>query len=341
MDKESTGETTDSPTVDTETTQDVETQAAESSPAANEQGEKFPPLSEVVQKALGPEPAEDDEEQVDPPATEEKDEAAEGEPDKPAETDEAGEKDKPEADAETEKGPVPYDRFQEVVAQKNNFKEKAERWDQVEQFMSTNQLSAEEVAQGFEVMSLLKNDPAKAHATLKGIMESLADQVGESMPADLARQVDDGTMDEAAARELAKARAGERLAREQLERVQRQQAMQTEQARQIQMVQAVNDWESALSKSDPDFSEKLPLIRAKLQELVMGGMPQDVATAKTYAEKAYEYANGVLTRIRPRPTPAKPTSDQSSSGRKLREKPKADAPLLDVVRHALAASTLD
>ena len=66
-----------------------------------------------------------------------------------------------------------HPRFKEVIDQRNKYREGAEQYEQITGFLAQNNLSAEEAAQGFQIMALMKNDPAAALDALSPFVQQL------------------------------------------------------------------------------------------------------------------------------------------------------------------------
>ena len=65
---------------------------------------------------------------------------------------------------------VPFNkhpRFQQLLRQANTYKQDATRYQNVQNFLDTNGLSAEEAADGMLIMGLMKTDPVEAWKRLK------------------------------------------------------------------------------------------------------------------------------------------------------------------------------
>src|SRR3546814_2585723 len=67
-------------------------------------------------------------------------------------------------------------------------------------------LSPAEAAEGFTVMAMIKVDPAGALKALEAKADEIRQFLGEKLPDDLQKEVEDGTISEGRAKELAQAR---------------------------------------------------------------------------------------------------------------------------------------
>ena len=244
---------TDSSSVSEET--DVASEEAELSSSSEgdkeQQVEPETTLMDVVEDALKSSKEEEESAPPEPPAGEVEDVVSEK-----LETPKTSEEEEDWSDVPFNKHP----RFQSLVQEKNRLKseagqhrEDAEQYRKITDFITTNRLSAEEAAEGFRVMSLMKNDPAKAYEVLQGHLEGLAKTTGAELSEDLQVKVDDGLLDEDAAQELSRARA--QLAQERTLRESSQQSLQEQQAQaQYDHLQkTLNQWEATTRQRAPAY----------------------------------------------------------------------------------------
>jgi len=248
-------------------------------------------------------------------------------------------------DKEEDWSDVPFNkhpRFQSLVQEKNRLKaesglyrEDADQYRKITDFITTNRLSAEEAAEGFRVMSLMKNDPTRAYEALQGHLESLAKTTGVELSEELQSKVDDGLLDEDAAQELSKARA--ELAQERTLRESSQQTLagQNAEAQYNVLHETLNQWEQNTRQRDPDYELKNEELNDRVQALVAErGRPVTSEEALAIANDAYKV---VTDRHRSR-VPAK-RSLRSATGGKLGGTPVAEpANLREVVEQVMAGT---
>ena len=181
-----------------DSTQDeLDLEVNQEAPTSSADSETEEDLLSVVQSAMESEEPEEAESQSE--------EEIEGEDDGDAEPLEAS--NDVENDNVSEKAPVPYKRFQEVIAEKNEFKEGAEQFTKITNYLRENNINAEEASTGLQIMALMKNDPARALEALTPFVNTLRQMTGYVLPDDIRTKVDDGYMDEDTGRELSRARA--------------------------------------------------------------------------------------------------------------------------------------
>lgn len=189
---------------------------------------------------------------------------------------------------------------------------KAKTYDQLATYITESNLSKDDFQEGLAVMRALRNDPVEAYKRLKPIMDQLETTLGERLPDDLKAKVESGHIDEATARELARARGGERVAREKAEALQQRQQReiqerqqrdeQSEVDRQVEeVVGALNAAEVEWTKSDPDA----PKLKRLLNQAVMvnGQLnpPKNAAEAKALFENSLKEVRKELGLFAPRP----------------------------------------
>jgi hypothetical protein len=228
-----------------------------------------------------------------------------------AKTDEA----KAEA-AKAEDENVPFHkhpRWQELLKERDSYKGDAVQFRQITGFMAQNQLSSEEVAKGFEIMSALKNDPLRARELLAPYAKALDEYVGAVLPQDLSKKVDDGIMDEASAQELARARNEAALQRARLEQTAAMQNQAYAYQSQAAIQQTVGSWEEGIKQRDADYAAKQALVLDRTRAYLASGQPQTPEQALAIVERAYSDVNETLKGFAPRRQPVRSVSSAVSS----------------------------
>lgn len=176
---------------------------------------------------------------------------------------EGNEGEEEEEGKEQDKGPIPYERFQEVVKERDTFKQtveaykqRADNYDSIASFCQSNQITGEQFKTALRIQGLLNTDPAKALEELQPVIDALKSFKGEVLPQDLQSAVDEGQLSLQFAKEIASMRAQSQFGQQKVEHDRkqweaRQQAEQTK-----QMVDSVKAWETSKKSSDPDFKPK-------------------------------------------------------------------------------------
>lgn len=226
-----------------------------------------------------------------------------------------------------------HPRWKAVIAERDQLKDPAERWGHITGFMQEHGLSSEEVAEGYEVMALLKSgDPAKlaqAREWFAERLDGLDQTLGNVLPDDLVARIEAGTLDEEGATELAQARAAAKLRETRAATEATATAAEREAADATaltnSMVSAVEAWETRTKANDPDFSKKAQPMMDRCNRIVaQEGAPRTAAAAEALAKRAYEEITSELKAMLPRPraivpAPAGQVTPAAAKPKTLRE----------------------
>lgn len=177
-------------------------------------------------------------------------------------------------------------KVEELFAPADNFRK-------VENFMALHSLTHEEVADGFQIMALMKGKPLEALAALTPIVDRLRAFAGEILPADLQADVERGAISEDRAKELARSRNSGAAAEASALALRNATATEAAATRASELTNAMTDavvkWEGPIKAKDLDYALKEPLITARIHELVTAhGKPQTVDNAVALAKRAYD-----------------------------------------------------
>ena len=310
---------------DSETQDELGLETEQEAPTSSADSETEEDLLSVVQSAIEGEETEEAESQSV--------EVEEGDFDEEEAEPLAASEDEDDDGEVSDRGPVPYDRFQKVISQKNEFKEGHRQYQQITNYLAENNINSEEASTGLQIMALMKNDPQRALEALTPYIETLRQITGDTMPDDIRERVDDGYMDEDAGRELARARAEANRLRQTNERVQEQQ-VQAQSAQHLEgLAQTVTSWEMQTRQQDPDFDLRQDEIDDRVRVLVAErGRPETAEAAIAMANEAYKTVND---RFKQRTVTRKPM--KTASGGKLGGTPTPEPnSLLEAVRNAMA-----
>ena len=224
------------------------------------------------------------------------------------------------------KKPVPYERFKDVIAKKNDAvkqletsKPLIERATQIQQFMQKSQLIDTDLNTALEVVALIKSNPQEGVKKLEELKQQLLLQTGDRLPDDLQNELNEGLITEQAAKREAKLRA-------QLEQGKQQETIQAEQ-KTVQLrnslTSEVNNWTQQTQAKDPDFKPKAApadpdgkyeFVFSRFLQLWQTVPVKTIAEAVGLADRAYNEVNGFVTRVQPKPRQMKrPVSIQRSS----------------------------
>jgi len=190
-------------------------------------------------------------------------------------------------------------------------------------------LSAQEIDEGFEIMKLMKSNPAQAYEALQKYMAPLAAFVGQQLPEDLQGRVDAGTLDPDSAQELARARNEKAFAETRVAKTAEQREREAEEQQYTKIrthldhcAVAVTKWETEWKGSDPDYAVKQPLVDAQLAKLNQEqGVPKTVEDAVERAKEARSIVEKTLAPVLKKTT-EKRTVTGGSSATQAAPKPK-------------------
>ena len=290
-------------------------------------------LLSVVQDAL---PTEEQSEEVSQEETEEEVMEAQSE-----ETSEAQAEDESE-----DYSNVPFNkhpRFQKLIAEKNEVKElskkyqnDSEQYKKITDFIQANNLSAKDAVEGFKIMSALRNNPEEGYKMLQFHLNNVGNLTGKNLPKDIQEKVDDGFLDEDAAKELSQARANLHRERAMREQTQKRFTNASQSANESQMADAVKSWGEQTLANDPDFSLKQDEFNDRISAIVAErGTPKSPDEVVQIANDAYATINERFKSRQPSKQPMK-----SSTKGKLGGVPVAEpGNMRDIVSQALQMET--
>lgn len=208
----------------------------------------------------------------------------------------------PRADRQPAKEPdneaftdVPFNkhpRFQEVLRQRNDFKVNADRYNNVQNFIDTQGLSAEEAAEMLIVGGLMKVNPLEAWKRMQPTLKKLLVAAGEVLPDDLKALVTSQKMSPEAALEVSRSRAA-------MNAVEIQRSFDHQQAERRTLVEgrrlrvdAAQSWENDRRRRDPNFDQKLPDVMKEVVWLQsQEGVPDSPQGVQDQLRRAYETVN--------------------------------------------------
>lgn len=220
--------------------------------------------------------------------------------------------------------PRAQERIRELVAQRNEFRDKfqaietqvaqlqplAEQASQIQGFMQQHGLEPTEVQLGYGIMAALKRGDFRTFVdTMQPYMEAARMYLGEVLPPDIQREVEQGLISEERGRELTRLRGQSSQLQGAVQQFQNT-AVQQQQVSTVETSKlAVNQWEQGVKANDPDFAAKQPMLLRIAQAMVMeqGGPPRTPQEAVELAKRAYEEVNKTFTTLRPQPRPTRPS----------------------------------
>lgn len=223
-----------------------------------------------------------------------------------------------------------HPRFQKLIQQRNSFKEGAQQYQQVQEFLTENSVTADEAADALTLRALMKTDPQAAWDQLKPIAQQLLHDAGLALPEDLNQRVQQGELTKAAATEISRLRASQVTSQRNTEASRQQQAQQQQQQQVSAVRTAVGEWEMNTRGRDPDFEAKADDLQREILWLQnQEGRPSDPTGARAQLQKAYDAVNKRVSGAqKPKPS-VRPVTGGRSAGSTGASKPES---MLDIVR---------
>lgn len=233
-------------------------------------------------------------------------------------------KDKQKTDAADKLPFHNHPRWKEMISERDVLKPKAEQYEKITSFMTSNGLTTEEVAEGFQIMALMKNNPAEAHKRISEYKAKLDAFVGEKLPEDLNKRVQEGFDSPETAKELARLKAEKQLYEQRQQYAYEQQALQAR----GRIHSAVANWEQQMKAKDPDWSAKQDLVTDQIKLMLLSEQPSTPEKALELVDKAHSIVKERLVRFVPQRKPLTTVASSPSSATAMPQ-PKS---LLDAVR---------
>ena len=220
---------------------------------------------------------------------------------------------------------VPFNkhpRFRGLVSEKNELKETvsklqndSDQYAKITDFISKNNLTAKDSVEGFKIMAAIRNNPDLAYKMLGHHLGNVSRSTGRSLPKDIQAKVDDGFLDESAAKELSQTRA--KLAREQnLRKADHARGARQQSAVQSDMLSsALQTWGETTLAKDVDFGLKQEEFNDRVVALVNErGQPQTQADVLSLVDDAYATVNERFKARQPQPSAMKTATGGKLSG---------------------------
>jgi len=225
---------------------------------------------------------------------------------------------------------VPFNkhpRFRGLVSEKNELKETvsklqndSDQYAKITDFIEKNNLTAKDSVEGFKIMAAIRNNPDLAYKMLGHHLGNMSKVTGRSIPKDIQAKVDDGFLDESAAKELSQTRA--KLAREQnLRKADHARGARQQSAVQSDMLSsALQTWGETTLAKDVDFGLKQEEFNDRVVALVNErGQPQTQADVLSLVDDAYATVNERFKARQPHPSAMKTATGGKLSGTPVAE----------------------
>lgn len=223
------------------------------------------------------------------------------------------------ADGKQGKGKGRDQRIEQLLHERDTFKERAEHWDQFSAWAKDSGLVADELSQSLAIARMVKNAPHEALVALREVVASLEKVTGHVLPEDLADKVERGLIDEETARDLSVSRTRVALTEQQRQQEAEQRSVQDELQGRAQLAQSigqsVTEYEKSIEQTDPDYQKIKGLVKSKVIELMHeDGVPTNAQAAVSQVKKAVAEIKSQLSSVLPQRKPTRQAPEGSTHG---------------------------
>jgi hypothetical protein len=214
------------------------------------------------------------------------------------------------------------ERFREVIAEKNRYREQAESAEKLQQDLARLEQEAqaagmtqEQVGNWMNMPVLLNQNPEKALQMLQDFVSQVQRQTGATLPDDLREKVEKGYVDQETAERLARAEAQANRERSRAEQSVERQTQETLRLKAESIRTAVNQFDQSLRESDPDYAAKEAYLRDRVHAMraELGRPPESPEEAVAIVKEAHKQVTERLQALRPQRKPARTISSRGGS----------------------------
>jgi len=185
-----------------------------------------------------------------------------------------------------------HPRFKELVEQKNEAREQVKQLNESieEQSQRTQILDAigqENLETYVNFLSVRETDPETALKIMQPMMQELLEANGYTLSADLKQKVEEGEIDEATAKDLARKDAKIKALERQKDLQQQTHQQTNAESQSKQLVDAGNKWATQKKASDPDYPKLEPMVINAIKAMRADGNLPNVGTLSATMDKIY------------------------------------------------------
>lgn len=200
-------------------------------------------------------------------------------------------------------------------------------------FCKTSGIDHKQFNELMEVGALINSNPAEAIVKVKAFLKELEGVAGDTIPDDLSKEVEEGLITEARAKEISRLRASEKFKASRAQATEKERELAGKQ-QEIQAIEnGVNAWVQSQMAKDPAFSKKYEMLSTRFMQKCNEAVPKNPSEAIKIAEEALAWTNAQLGIFAPKPQKKKVLSSSDSSSTKDGGEEES---LADVVRNAAA-----
>lgn len=247
----------------------------------------------------------------------------------------AAEKDNAGAAQEVPPEVANHPAYRQVVAEAEQLRESAGRFQEYDNFLRSNNVSGDEADQALFLTALSRQDPEAFLQRIEAIADQYKIVLGKKLPDDLQAEVDNGYMGEEQARRVAQQRI--ELNRTKQERDYHREARTNEQQTQAKAARQefIEGWFENTATTDPHLEQKADAIVGEMMRLQQKfGAPKNQDALQNLLDTAYQNVSKRMMPQRPARTPTDPVP--AASGNNRRETPASLAKT-----NPLAATAMD
>lgn len=305
------------PNFESEANKLIDSLVAGASPEKKDESESISKLENDEEESQQTESEETKTEEVEEQPTDKKPEG-EVEDDEGEDTEEDDKDDKQADGQDKSKQTVPFSRFEEVNSKVKSLEPLAKSQQELVTFCQQNGISQEQYRDAMHTLALINTNPKEALKKINTLTEQLKVAAEEGLPSDLQAAVDEGTLPEKYAKELAKSRLEKTQLTRQSQTAQEQAAYSDSQA----LLNTMSQWAASKAKTNPDFKPKSgPNASDGVFEVFVGQFtqrnamqpPQSHADYIRNAEEAYESTIKFVESLTTSKRPIKTLSSQRST----------------------------
>jgi hypothetical protein len=250
---------------------------------------------------------------------------------------------------EEDKSPVPYERFQEVIRARQEHEAKVKEYEPLVQahksiveYCQTNQITEEQFQQGMEMLKLVNTDPIAARKALEPVWNQLNGLTGETLPDDLAKEVEEGLISAKNAKELARLRGQTHIQSAKAQVSSQSFAKQKQAMFEKELSSSIGSWTVGKQSMDPEFKQKsgadapdgkFEYVTDRFYKLMTVNPPKTTADAIRLVEQAYNDVAKTFAAFKPR---VQLSSKGVSSTKSFTTSTKEPKSIQDVVAGVLA-----
>jgi hypothetical protein len=181
--------------------------------------------------------------------------------------------------------------------------------------MTAQSLSVDEFNTLLQVGALMKNDPAKALQAMAPYYNQLLEVTGSVLPVDIQKAVDEGTISENYAAELARSRAQSALSQQRVTQIENRSNEAETSHRLNDLSSTASTWERQWSSSDPDYAKKAELVKQGLElRWRRGDVPRSDAEMREQCEAERKAVEKQLRNLLPKKLPATSGPQSGAAG---------------------------